>query len=145
MAVTVSLYNHTASLFLSGVVNNTDSFKVILLSSGTFSAANTTLAQAASGYTEVSSGNGYTSGGLLLTNVVTPIVTTNDAKFDADDAIWNATGSGITAAAAIVYEDTLANDPPLMYIDFGASETAPASTDFKIIWPANGILLLTTP
>lgn len=145
MAVTVSLYNHTASLFLSGAINNTDSFKVILLSSGTFSAANTTLAQASAGYTEVTNANGYTSGGLLLTNVVTPIVTANDAKFDADDAVWNATGSGITAAEAIVYDDTLANDPPLFFIDFGASETAPASTDFKIIWPANGILVLTTP
>lgn len=145
MAVTVSLYNHTASLFLSGTIKNTDSFKVILLSAGTFSAANTTLSQASAGYTEVSNGNGYTSGGLLLTNVVTPTVTTNDAKFDADDAIWNATGSGITAAEAIIYDDTVTNDPPLFYIDFGTSETAPASTDFKIIWPTNGILLLTVP
>jgi hypothetical protein len=143
MAVTVSLYNHTASLFLSGTINNTDSFRVILLSAGTFDATNTTLTQAATGYTELSSANGYTTGGLLLTNVVTPTVTTNDAKFDADDAIWSATGSGIVASKAILYDDTIVSNPPLIFIDFGVTETAPASTDFKIVWPSAGILLLT--
>lgn len=144
MAVTTSLYNHTASLFASGQMNSTDTYKVILLTSGTFTASNTTLSQASSGYTEVANGNGYTTGGLSLSNITVSIVTTNDSKFDADDAIWNATSSGITAAAAILFNDTVANDPPLMYIDFGASETAPASTDFKIVWPATGILVFTT-
>ena len=36
---------------------------------------------------ELSTANGYTNGGLALANVVVSTVTTNDAKFDADDAV----------------------------------------------------------
>ena len=145
MAVTTSLYNHTASLFANGTNLASNSYRVILLSAGTFNAANTTLTQASSTYTELSTANGYTAGGLLLTNVAVTITSTNDAKFDADDALWNATGSGITAAEAILYNDSIAGDPPLLYIDFGASEFAPATTDFKIVWPAAGIFSFITP
>lgn len=139
---TATLYNHTASLFLNGTNTSASSYKVILLSAGTFAASNTTLAQAASGYTELSTANGYTQGGLLLTNVAVSVITTNDAKFSADTATWNATGSGISASAAILFNDTAANDPPLVYINFGATETAPASTDFKLVWGANGIFTI---
>jgi hypothetical protein len=138
---TLSLYNHTAKILVDG--SSTDVYRVILLSAGTFSATHTTLAAASAAYTQVANGNGYTTGGLALANVTVSTVTTNDAKFDADDAIWNATGSGITAVAAILYNDTLANDPPIAYINFGGSETANGLTDFKIVWAPSGIFTWT--
>ena len=137
----LSLYNHTAKILIDS--SSTDTYKVLLLSAGTFSATHTTLAQAAAAYTEVTNGNGYTTGGQSLANVSLSVVTTNDAKFDADDVIWNATSAGITAVAAIMFNDTLLNDPPIAYIDFGGAQNAPANTDFKIVWNASGIFTWT--
>ena len=113
-------------------------YKVKLLTVATFNATHTTLA--ATGGTEVTSGNGYTTGGQALTNVTVSTVTTNDAKFDADDVTWAASGGAITASYAILYNDSDANDPPLLFIDFGGIESAGDGTDFKIIWNTNGII-----
>lgn len=134
---TLSLYNHTAKVLFDS--SSSDTYKVILLSAGTFSATHATLAEAAAAYTELSTANGYTAGGKALTGVSITTVTTNDAKFDADDVIWNAVSSGIAASCAILFNDTLANDPPLAFIDFLGTETAPDNTDFKIVWSAGGI------
>jgi hypothetical protein len=141
VAVTVSLYNHTAARFASGANAATDTFKVALYTAATFNAANTTLAGITK--TEVTNANGYTTGGATLANVAVTTVTTNDAKFDADDVTWSATGSGITASYAILYNDTDTDDPPVAFIDFGGSETASAGTDFLLVWNANGIFTWT--
>jgi hypothetical protein len=137
MAVTVSLYNHTARLLADGSNPPGDTFRVMLCTSATFSAANTTLAGITK--TEVATANGYTAGGVALANVAISTVTTNDARFDADDASWSATGGVITASYAILYNDSAADDPPLAFIDFDASRTASAGTDFKVVWDADGI------
>ena len=141
MAVTVSLYNHTAARFADGSNAASDTYKVMLCTAATFTASNTTLASITK--TEVANGNGYTTGGAALTNVAVSTVTTNDAKFDADDATWSASGGAVTASYAILYNDTDANDPPVAFIDFGGSQTAGDGTDFKIIWNANGIFTFT--
>ena len=141
MAVTVSLYNHTAARFADGSNAASDNYKVMLCTAATFTASNTTLASITK--TEVANGNGYTTGGAALTNVAVSTVTTNDAKFDADDATWSASGGAVTASYAILYNDTDANDPPVAFIDFGGSQTAGDGTDFKIIWNANGIFTFT--
>jgi hypothetical protein len=70
-------------------------------------------------------------------------VNTNEAKFDADDVTWAASGGAITASFAILYNDTDADDPPVAFIDFDGAETAGTGTDFKIIWNANGIVTFT--
>lgn len=141
MAVTVSLYNHTAARFASGANAEADTYKVMLCTAATFAAGDTTLAGITK--TEVASGNGYTTGGAALTNVAVTTVTTNDAKFDADDVVWTASGGAITAGYGILYNDSDTNDPPVAFIDFGASESAGAGTDFKIIWNASGIFTFT--
>lgn len=143
MPVTINEYNHTRSLFASGRNADTDTYKVKLLTASTFNATHTTLA--ATGGTEVANGNGYTTGGLALANIVVPIVNTYDAKFDADDASWTATGGGITASYAILFNDTDADDPPLLHIDFDGSKVALSGTDFKIIWHPDGILTFRRP
>jgi hypothetical protein len=142
MAVTISVYNHTATRFASGANAEGDTFKVMLCTTATFDATNTTLASITT-KTEVASGNGYTTGGVALTGVAVTTVTTNDAKFDANDASWTASGGAITASYAILYNDTDANDPPVAFIDFDGSESAGDGTDFKVIWNANGIFTFT--
>lgn len=142
MAVTVSLYNHTTARFASGANASTDTYKVKLLTAATFNATHTTLA--ATGGTEVASGTGYTTGGQALTNVTVSTVTTNDAKFDADDVTWSASSGAIAASYAILFNDTDTDDPPLLFIDFGGEESAGAGTDFKIVWNADGIVSFTT-
>lgn len=141
MAVTISLYNHTARLFADGSFAASDTYKVKMLTVATFDATNTTLAS--TGGTEVANANGYTTGGVALTGVAVTTVTTNDAKFDANDASWTASGGSITASYAILYNDTDTNDPPLAFIDFGASESAGDGTDFKVVWNASGIFTFT--
>jgi hypothetical protein len=140
MAVTISLYNHTAARFASGANAVDDAYKVKLLTAATFDATHTTLA--ATGGTEASN-TGYTAGGATLANVAVTTVTTNDAKFDADDVTWAATGAALEAAKAIIYNDTDADDPPVAFIDFGGTESAGAGTDFKIVWNASGIFTFT--
>jgi hypothetical protein len=141
VAVTISLYNHTAARFADGSNAVGDTYKVKLLTAATFDATNTTLA--GTGGTEVANANGYTTGGVALTGVAVTTVTTNDAKFDANDASWTASGGAITASYAILYNDTDANDPPVAFIDFGGSESAGDGTDFKIVWNASGIFTFT--
>lgn len=137
MAVTISPYNHTSKLFMDGTNAVSSTFRVKLLTAATFDATHTTLA--ATGGTEVTNANGYVTNGKALTTVAVTTVNTKDAKFDADDTIWDATGSGISATKAILYNDTATNDPPLWFIDFGETKTASAGDQFKIIWPAAGI------
>ena len=141
MAVTISLYNHTAKLFADGSNDAADTYKVKLYSAATFDATNTQLSGITG--TEATTGTGYTAGGATLANVAVTTVTTNDAKFDADDVTWTASGGSITASYAVVYNDTDANDPPLAFIDFDGSQSAGDGTDFKIVWNANGIFTFT--
>jgi hypothetical protein len=113
----------------------------MLCTAATFNASNTTLAGITK--TEVANGDGYTTGGAALTNVAVTTVTTNDAKFDADDVTWTASGGPITASFGILYNDTDANDPPVAFIDFDGSQTAGDATDFLIVWNASGIFTWT--
>jgi hypothetical protein len=141
VAVTISLYNHTAKRFAEGSNASSDTYKVKLLTVATFDATHTTLA--ATGGTETTGGTGYTAGGATLANVAVTTVTTNDAKFDADDVTWTASGGSIDASYAILYNDTDADDPPVAFIDFGGSESAGSGTDFLIVWNASGIFTWT--
>jgi hypothetical protein len=142
MAVTVSIFDHTAQRFASGTNASTDVYKVALYTTATYSAAATTLAGITK--TEVASGNGYTTGGATLASVAVTTVTTNDAKFDANDVSWTVPAAGSLAAAyAILYNDTDANDPPVLFIDFGETITTTDGGIFQIIWNASGIFTFT--
>jgi hypothetical protein len=138
MAITISLYNHSAQRFASGANAVGDTYKVKLLSAATFDATHTT--ETAAGGTEVSN-TGYTAGGATLANVAVTTVTTNDAKFDADDVSWTATGGALAASYARIYNSTDA--APVAFIDFGGTESAGTGTDFKLVWNASGIFTFT--
>jgi hypothetical protein len=137
MAVTISLYNHTAKRFADGANAVGDTYKVMLCTAATFDATDTTLAGITK--TEVVTANGYTAGGATLSNITVTTVTTNGAKFDADDVSWTASGGPLTANFAILYNATDADDPPVALIDFDGSETAGDGTDFLIVWNDDGI------
>lgn len=143
MAVTITLYNHTAAKFADGSFDVGDVYKLKLYSALTPSAAHTTLASVDAAGTEATAGTGYTAGGQALSNVAVTTVTTNDAKFDADDVTWSASGGTIAASHGVIYNDTDANDPPVACIDFGGTQTAGDGTDFKIVWNASGIFTFT--
>jgi hypothetical protein len=84
------------------------------------------------------SGTGYSAGGNSLTSV-TCTQSGGTITFDADDVTW--TSSTITARGAVVYDDSLTDDPLICYIDFGADKSS-SSGDFVLSFNASGIFTL---
>ena len=142
MAPSISLYNHTTARFASGANSPSDTYKLMLCSAATFNAANTTLADITK--TEIASGTGYTTGGAILTGVAVTTVTTNDAKFAANNVSITASGGSISATGAILYNDTDADDPPVAFLNFDGTITAADGVPFVVQWNANGIVTFTT-
>lgn len=139
MAVTYSAYDHTLQLIVNKAVTYTTVKVKLLDNTASFTSSQTTVASVdGSGAKEVS-GNGWASGGPTLANVAVTQVTTNDAMLDADDVSQTASGGSIGPAyAALVYDST--SNKPLFYIDFGQSQSAGDTTDFKIVWDATGLI-----
>jgi hypothetical protein len=138
VAVSISLYNHTTRRFADGSNVPGDTYKVALYSSATFNAADTTLAGVTK--TEIAQQNGYTTGGAVLANVTVSTQSGNGAVFNADPVVWTAIGGSIVASYAILYNDTDPDDPPLAFIDFGATASVTAGAEFTIDWNADGII-----
>ena len=145
MAVTISLYNNAVKRLVNKEVALTTLRAMLLDNTASFLATDATLvAVAGSGHAKEVDGSGWTTGGETLTGVAVTIVTTNDAMLDADDIVVTASGSPIGPAyACVIYDDTDASDAPLVYIDFGAAQTAGDTTDFKIVFHASGIISFT--
>jgi hypothetical protein len=142
MAITVSIFDHTAQRFASGANSTSDTYRLALYTSATYLASATTLAGITK--TEVATGNGYTSPGATLSGVAVTTVTTNDAKFAANNVSWTVPAGGSLAAAyGILYNDTDANDPPVLFIDFAETITTTDGGIFQVIWNANGIFTFT--
>lgn len=99
-----TLYDSVAELIADGTIDlDNDTFKLALLASGyTPSAAHDEYADLTN---ELSTANGYTSGGATLTGV-TWGQTGGVATFDSDEVVWTASSSGITARYAVLYDDT---------------------------------------
>jgi len=116
-----------------------DTLKIALLDSNhSFDADHNTWADVSAN--EVS-GTGYTAGGQALSNASVTQDNTNDlAKLDADDVTWS--GSTITAAFAVIYDDTLANKDLICCIDFGG-DISSTNGDFTIQFNASGIITIT--
>ena len=84
------------------------------------------------------SGTGYDAGGKSLSSV-TLTQSGGTITFDAADLTW--ASSTITARGAVVYDDSLTNDPLICYIDFGADKSSSAG-DFVLTFNASGIFTL---
>ena len=87
---------------------------------------------------ELSSGNGYTTGGQALTGLTWTYDATNDwCLLTCTAPVWN--NASFSARRAVIYRDTgdAATSPLLSYVDFGANAT-PAGTPFTITF-SNGV------
>lgn len=140
MAITASMYNHTANRFQSGANAAGDVYKAILLSaSASFVATHTTINQVTNTGAYEVSGNGWTAGGETLAGVTIPSKDTNDSMFDANDISVDAVGGDIGPASAVVLVNST-DGTPEVFINFGEARTANVGTPFKITWDAAGIV-----
>ncbi len=83
---------------------------------------------------EITAGNGYTSGGEELTTVSASISVTDDrVRIDADNVTWTASGGAIASTgSAIIYNTTHANDTIVKCIDFDADYATADTRLFQI-------------
>lgn len=144
MTVTVNTYNK----FIENLGKKTfdllnDTYKLVLVNDYTFDGSHTAFSDVSSD--EIADGNGYTAGGVTLQNVTWEYDSDNSkTKWDADDITFTASGGAIgPATGAVIFHDDSANDIPILYIDFGGSETAGVGTDFRITFNTNGIISIT--
>lgn len=98
---------------LKGEINlETDTLKVALFGSAS-NAATLSLSTLADVTGQLSTANGYTSGGLTLANKAFQDGT-GFTTFTSDDPQWSISGGSINPYFAVLYDDTHANDALLM-------------------------------
>jgi hypothetical protein len=137
----LTVYNHTTRLIRSGLVTPSSTLICNLYSVLPANATATTKTAAESGATQIATANGYTQNTKTITGLATTTVTTNDAQFAGAQILWTASDGSIAAAFAMIYVDSLTDDPPLYRYDFEGTITAPNGIPFVIDFP-NGIDLL---
>ena len=147
MAVTISVYNSSIRRLVGQQVNFLTLKLMLLDNNAVFNATHTTLSgPAGPGNANQVSGNGWTAGGELVSNVTVTTVDTNDAMLDAENVIKKALGGPIGPAhKAVLYDDSDTNDGPLVFVDFGEPITAGENTDFLVAWSEMGILRFVLP
>lgn len=126
MAITITMSNHAKFQLASKLIDfDSDTFKIILMNTTfAFNAdSHATLADVTAD--QLATGNGYTQNDKTLT---TPSLseddTDNRAECTFDDPSWTGTGGAIgPTGAAIVYDDTTADDTVMGCIDFGTDYT----------------------
>lgn len=102
-----------------------DVFQIILMQSGFTFDIDTHHGYADLSASELAAGNGYLAGG----NTLAGVAVTEDDTDDRTEVTWNNTawtasgGSVGPVAGAIIYDDTVADDPIVGYIDFGGDVT----------------------
>lgn len=102
-----------------------DSFKIILMQSGFTFDKDTHHYYADLSASELSTGNGYTANNKTLAGVaVTEDDTDDRTEVTWSNVTWTASGGAIgPTPGAIVFDDTVANDPIVCYLDFGGDQT----------------------
>jgi hypothetical protein len=102
-----------------------DEFKIILMASGFAFNKDTHHGYADVLASELGTGNGYTQGDKVLTGIAMVEDDTDDrCEITWDNASWTAVGGSIgPARGAIIYDEDVAGDPIIGYIDFGSDYT----------------------
>jgi hypothetical protein len=96
---------------------------------------------------EHSNANGYTTGGIALTNEVWT-ESSGTITFDCDDVTWTASGGSITARFAVIYCNATVNSvvKPLLCVCLldttPADKTATDGNTFKVTINASGVFTL---
>ena len=131
------------SAFQKKIDIDTDTLKVMLLSSYTYAASHQYLSDVLAAGAEAS-GTGYTAGGASLASV-TWTLSGSTYTLDAADVAWDASAGSLAAAWAVVYDSTPgtnATNPVIGYINLngdGATKTA-SGAPFTITLNASGLL-----
>jgi len=114
-----------------------DTFKVALSNSAP-SAANAVLAD----ITQISAGNGYTSGGTATSMSLS--TSSGTAKATGTDVVFTASGGSIGPTRyAVLYNDTATGDPLVGWWDYGSSVTLASTETLTVDFDAsNGILTI---
>lgn len=118
-------------------------FKVILLAS-TSNIATTSVNAYSTVTNELSTANGYTSGGQTLTGV-TWTNSSGTITFDCNDPVWTASGGSITARFAAIIDDTVTTpvaDPVIAHClldNAPADVTATDGNTFTVQINASGV------
>ena len=144
MAASLTFYQSFREYLGDGTIDlDTHTFKVLLTSSSYTPSASTHTVKA-DVTNELSTANGYTSGGATLGSV-TWTRSGGTVTFDAADTQWTASGGSITARYAVIYDDTAASDELVCYILLDttpADVAATAGNTFTLSWSASGIFTL---
>jgi len=135
MAVVCTLSNHFKAHLMNKEIDlEADTLKIILMNT-TFAFdkdADATLADVTAD--QLSTGNGYTQNNKELATLDVAEDDTNDrARFTCGTVTWTASGGAIGATgAAVIYDDSTADDAVIGCIDFGADYTVPDGGDLQI-------------
>ncbi len=81
---------------------------------------------------EVANGNGYTTGGAILTISVNPTISGLVAYMNFSDATW--TSTSFTARGALIYKFNGTTNPAIFVVDFGEDKTTNGA-NFVIQFP----------
>ena len=103
----------------------TDSFKIILMASGFVFNKDTHHGYADVSASELATGYGYTRNTKTLAGVaVTEDDTDDRCEVTWSNVTWTASGGAIgPTPGAIIFDDTVTDDPIVGYIDFGGEQT----------------------
>jgi len=132
MAITSAICNTFKTQILTGVHNFTNGgnqFKLALYTDQANLSKSTTQYITTA---EVANGNGYTTEGIVLTNV-TPALSGDTACCDFADVSF--TSASFTANGCLIYNETVAGDPAVCAVAFGGNKTVSSGT-FTIQFPA---------
>lgn len=130
--------NHIKYLLATGAIDfANDTFKIILMQSGFVFDIDTHEEYTDVSGNELANGNGYTTAGATLGGVAVAEDDVDDrCEITWNNVTWTAVGGAIgPASGAIIYDDTVANDPIVGYLDFGADYTQPDGGTATIIDP----------
>jgi hypothetical protein len=119
---------------------DSDTIKVALFTSSHTPAVTDTAYSGLSN--EVASGNGYTTGGEALTNVVWS-QTNGAAQFNADYLVFHATGGSIVARYYVLYSSTATGNDLILYnlIDYNDIDVTVADGNILVLeWLSDGII-----
>lgn len=142
MAVVTKIYDYTLhDMGTAGLTWTSDTILVALFSASTFTHDDSTYTTSG---TEVSNGNGYTTGGVAAGTRTISTAGTATQLFKitggSGTSVWTSSGAGFSAVAAKVYRS---GSSPIAHVDFGGTLTASGGGTFTITWDAtNGVFNL---
>jgi hypothetical protein len=124
------------------IVIGSHTFKAALFtSSATVDADNVGLS--ALGATQLSTANGYTSGGATVTVTVADSDGSNNVAVDSSDPSWTASGGSIGPFRYVVwYDDTHASDQIVYELDLGSDVTITTGNTWSVSVASGGLFTI---